>query len=157
MPAPCYHGDFGRYAVRHNPAAYFTGLRSSCAARDVPLARRLDLSARFTFITPNLCNDMHSCKTRVGNRFLAGLMRRIVNRPEYRAGRTAVFLTFDEDDGSAGNHIPTLVISPYTRPGTRSAGRFTHYSMLRTTEEMLGLPKLGAARHATSMRRAFGL
>jgi hypothetical protein len=32
-----------------------------------------------------------------------------------------------------------------------------HYSLLRTTEELLGLPLLGHAATATSMRPAFGL
>jgi hypothetical protein len=70
----------------------------------------------------------------------------------------AIFITWDEDDGSADQHIPTLVVSPRTRPGTRSATRFNHYSLLRTTEEILGLPaRLGAAGTAPSMRGAFGL
>jgi hypothetical protein len=38
-----------------------------------------------------------------------------------------------------------------------SATRFDHYSMLRTTEEMLGLGFVGNAATAASMRGAFGL
>jgi hypothetical protein len=38
-----------------------------------------------------------------------------------------------------------------------SATAFSHYSLLRTTEEMLGLPRLGKASTATSMRSAFHL
>jgi hypothetical protein len=69
-----------------------------------------------------------------------------------------VFLTWDEDDGSAGNHIATLVIGPSVPAGTRVRRRFDHYSMLRTTEELLGVRTyLGAADRATSMRSAFGL
>ena len=65
---------------------------------------------------------------------------------------------WDEDDGSAGNRVPLLVISPWTRPGTRSSARFTHYSLLRTTEELLGLhAHLGNAATAPSLRTAFGL
>jgi phosphatidylinositol-3-phosphatase len=69
-----------------------------------------------------------------------------------------VFITWDEDDSSAGNHIATLVASPTTKPGTVSSTSFTHYSMLRTTEEMLGLTTfLGNAATAPSMRSAFNL
>jgi phosphatidylinositol-3-phosphatase len=64
---------------------------------------------------------------------------KIFGSSEYKAGCTAVFVTWEEDDSSAGNHIATIVASPTTRPGTVSSTRFTHYSMLRTTEEMLGL------------------
>jgi phosphatidylinositol-3-phosphatase len=49
------------------------------------------------------------------------------------------------------------VIAPTVHPGARGGTAFTHYSLLRTTEEMLGLRLLGNARSATSMRATFGL
>jgi acid phosphatase len=66
-------------------------------------------------------------------------------------------LTWDEDDSSSSNHIATLVAARSIAPGTVSATHFDHYSMLRTTEEMLGLGFVGNAATATSMRSAFGL
>jgi phosphatidylinositol-3-phosphatase len=158
MPSPCLRADSGRYAVRHNPAAYFANVASSCDAQDVRLGAAPDLSARFTFVTPDLCHDMHDCSTVAGDKWLAGFVPQILRSSEYAAGRTAVFLTWDEDDGSASNHILTVVIAPHVRPGTRSAAAFDHYSLLRTSEDLLGLPaKLGAAARAPSMRPAFGL
>jgi hypothetical protein len=54
--------------------------------------------------------------------------------------------------------MPNIVISPTTRPGTRSVDRVDHYALLRTTEEMLGLRTfLGAAANAPSMRPMFNL
>jgi hypothetical protein len=35
--------------------------------------------------------------------------------------------------------ITTLVIAPSTPSGTRSATAFSHYSLLKTTEELLGI------------------
>jgi hypothetical protein len=157
MPKPCLRVNAGLYAPKHNPAAYYTGIRHACQKQDVRLGTTPDLSARFTFITPNLCHDTHSCPLSSGDQYLAALMPKIVNSTQYRAGKTAVFITYDEDDGSQSNRIPTLVISPVTQPGTTAATRFSHYSLLRTTEEMLGLKKLGAAKNAPSMRAAFGL
>ncbi len=129
----------------------------------MPLRKHLDLSARFTFVTPNLCHDMHSCErtgddvaaqTRVGDSWLAGFVPTLLTRPEYASGTTAIFITWDEPDvGSADAHVATLVISPSTRSGTRSAKTFSHYSLLRTTEEMLGIRRhLGQAAEAPSMR-----
>ena len=157
MPKPCDRSTSALYAPKHNPAAYYTNLAKTCGKQDVRLGRTPDLSARFTFITPNLCHDMHNCGVRTGDRYLEGLIPKIVRSPEYRAGRTAVFITWDEDDGSTGNHIATIVIAPHIAAGTKSGTRFTHYSLLRTTEELLGLKKLGGAAHASSMRAAFGL
>jgi hypothetical protein len=158
MPSACRRSDSGGYAVRHNPAVYYTRLAAGCRTQDVPLRRVPDLSARFTFITPNLCHDMHDCSVRSGDRWLSGFVPRLLASREYRAGGTALFITWDEDDGSSSNRVPALVVAPHTARGTRSAARFDHYSLLRTTEELLGLPtNLGAAARAASMRAAFRL
>ncbi len=157
MPHPCQRTDTGQYAPRHNPAVYFTNVAGTCSKQDVRLGSRPDLSARFTFITPNLCHDMHNCSASTGDRYLSTLVPKLVKSKQYKAGRTALFITWDEDDGSVSNQIATLVIAPHVKAGATSGARFTHYSMLRTTEELLGLKKIGAARTARSMRSAFGL
>jgi hypothetical protein len=54
-----------------------------------------------------------------------------------------------------GCHVATLVIGPSTPAGTQSATLFNHYSLLQTTEQLLGLPSLG--QPAGSMAGAFGL
>jgi hypothetical protein len=121
----------------------------------VPLTRPANISARFTFVTPNLCSDMHDCSVSTGDSWLAGFLPQLLASSQYRAGKTAVFVTFDE--GSGDNHIVTIVVAPAVHTGARSGTAYTHYSLLRTTEEMLGLGLLGNARSATSMRAGFGL
>jgi phosphatidylinositol-3-phosphatase len=157
MPSTCARDDSGEYAVRHNPAVYYRNVQRACAAQNVPLRDPPAVSARFTFITPNLCDDMHDCSVGTGDRWLARWVPRILRTPAYRTGTMALFITWDEDDGNEGNRIATLVVSPGTRRGTRSATAFDHYSLLRTTEEILGLPLLGEAAGAASMRGAFRL
>lgn len=158
MPSSCKLDDAGDYAVRHNPAAYYQSIRGACRSASVPLGARPDLGARFTFVTPNLCHDMHDCDVATGDAWLKGFLPKVFSSRTYRAGKTAVFVTWDEDDHSAGNHIATLVVAPGVKPRTRSGVPFDHYSMLRTTEELLGLKTyLGDAASATSMRRAFNL
>ncbi|MBE1608058.1 alkaline phosphatase family protein [Actinopolymorpha pittospori] len=162
MRTNCQQTNDALYAVRHNPAAYYTNIRHVCATRDVPLTAHPELDARFTFVTPNICHDMHSVcpgsrsELRTGDAFLSRIVPKLVDSPEYRSGRTAIFLTWDEG-GSGPNHVVTEVIAPTVVPGTRSHVRFTHYSLLHTTEELLGVPYLGKAGTAPSMRDAFGL
>jgi len=172
MPGPCERSDSGRYAARHNPPLYYRGLRG-CRSRDVPLPQLFrDLRAgalpAFSFITPNLCNDTHDCPVSVGDRWLSHEVPRILASRPYRDKTTALFITYDEGEGGTatdcttnrtdpGCHIPLVVVSPSTRPGTRPARLFNHYSLLRTTEDLLGLPPLGSAAQATPMTRAFGL
>jgi hypothetical protein len=166
MPSDCYLSDSGQYAVRHNPAAYYTNIRTACQAQDVPLASTPDLSARFTFVTPNLCHDMHSSscgsdtatEVKNGDSWLSGFLPKVLGSTQYQAGRTAVFVTWDEDDYSSTQHIATLVVAPSVPAGTTVATTFSHYSMLRSTEEMLGIGSfLGGAAAATSMRSGFHL
>jgi hypothetical protein len=158
MPSSCALRDGDGYAVRHNPAVYYTNLRAACRANDVPLDATPNLAARFTFVTPNLCNDMHDCDVSTGDAWLKRFLPKVFSSRQYRAGRTAVFLTWDEDDHSSANHIATLVLARSVKPRTTSDTPFDHYSMLRTTEELLGIKTfLGSAASAKSMRGAFNL
>jgi len=157
MPANCSRAEMSPYTPRHNPGTYYTSIAAACSGQDVPLADPLDLSARFTFIVPNECSNTHSCPVASGDAFLSQLIPTIVDTPQYRAGTTAVFLTWDEADGGVNNQIATIVVAPSVRPGAQVADPLNHYSMLRATEEMLGLPLLGNAATAPDLRPAFGL
>jgi phosphatidylinositol-3-phosphatase len=158
MPSNCALADASPYAVKHNPEAYYLPVRAACRRNDVPLesfdATKLPA---FSFVTPNLCNDMHDCSVSTGDRWLRSFLPKLTASRDYRAGRTVVFVTWDEDDRASGNHVATIVLSAYTPSGTRSAKRFDHYSLLRTSEELLGAALLGNAAHAGSMRAAFHL
>jgi phosphatidylinositol-3-phosphatase len=151
MPSPCRRSDSGLYIAHHNPALYYSDSRASCAANDMPLESRFDLAARFTFITPNNCNNMHSCEVGKGDRWLAEWVPKIARTRVYRKHKTVLFVTWDEGDES--QRIATLVISPSTRRGARSGASYNHYALLRTTEELLGQGLLGKAVTAESMQR----
>ena len=158
MPSNCDTGDSGLYAVRHNPEPYYTNLGSDCSGYDVPMNDSApDLSARFTFVTPNACNDMHDCSTQTGDTWLSQEVPKMLSTPQYQAGNTVIFLTWDEDGNgfSDGNRVATIVISPYTH-GVKDATAYTHYSLLKTTEQLLGVSQLGAAASANSMLGHFG-
>jgi hypothetical protein len=94
--------------------------------------------------------------------------RQLLRSREYRSGSVVVFVTWDEGErGSSsacaanltdpGCHVATLVISPSTPHGARSSALFNHYSLLLTTEQLLGLLPLGRAATARSMLHQFGL
>jgi phospholipase C len=103
MPSPCDRRDSGGYAARHNPPPYYTSL-ADCRRRDLSLAPLTgDLADNslpaFSFITPNLCHDTHDCSVTAGDRWLADEVSQIVGSRAYRAGRTALFITYDEGEG----------------------------------------------------------
>ena len=173
MPSNCYKSNSGEYAIRHNPPPYFTSL-SGCATDDVPYPQlATDLANNtlpaFSFITPNLIDDMHDGTIAQGDTWLANNLPTILNSAEYQGGHTAVFLTWDEGSGGstaescAANtsdnscRVPMIVISPSTPAGATSATLFNHYSLLGTAEQLLGLAKLGQAASQTTLVSAFNL
>ena len=165
MPHNCSTSIAGRYAPKHNPAVYYPPVRSRCRSWDVPMGGSSGVFAAalshaalpaFSFVTPDLCHDGHDCSTSTADSWLGTWLSRITTSAAYRAGDTVVFVTWDEGVGS-NQHIATVVLGPTVPPGLRSATRFTHYSLLRTAEDLLGLPRLGSAATARSMRLAFHL
>jgi len=173
MPSNCLGQDSGQYAVRHNPPPYYTRLHD-CALNDVPYTQlQTDLQANtlpaFAFITPNVCNDMHNCSVAQGDAWLQAEVPKLLASAAYQSGTMALFITWDEGTGGSSNdcatntsdvgcHVATIMVSPSTPKGSTSAVLFNHYSLLRTTQEMLGSRRfLGKAGRATSMRPAFNL
>jgi phosphatidylinositol-3-phosphatase len=172
MPSKCAKSDSGEYAVRHNPPPYYTTLKT-CSTDDVPYTQlATDLAAgklpAFSFITPNLIDDMHDGTIADGDTWLSTNLPVIFSSPEYQSGSTAVFITWDEGENGTSNtcatnttdvgcHVATLVISPSTKAGTKSSKLFNHWGLLGTAEQLLGLPKLGMAKTAATMTSAFNL
>ncbi len=157
MPSNCSQQTSGEYAVKHNPAAYYPGIIGECRAQDVVLQSPPNISAAFTFITPNLCHDMHDCSTAAGDSWLSSEVPQLLSAPEYRSGQTAIFITWDESDG-ATQQVPTLVIAPSVPAGARVGVAYNHFSLLRSVEELLNLtPLLGGAASSTSMVPGFHL
>jgi phosphatidylinositol-3-phosphatase len=179
MPSNCSKSSSSLYAPKHNPAVYYTALASTCAADDIPLgsassgafttALAKNTLPSFSFITPNLCNDTHDCSITTGDNWLKAWVPKIVASPAYQSGNTALFITWDEGSGGSSGeacatntsdqscHVATVVMTPYTPAGRKSSSLFNHYSLMKTTEQMLGLStSIGAAASSTaSMRSAF--
>ena len=145
----------GLYALKHSPFLYFRSVRSSPRLRDhvVPYSRFApDLAGgrlpAFSLVVPNLCHSMHDCSVATGDRWLAGFLRPLLASPAL--DHSAVFVTFDEGSSSVhgGGRVATLVLGPPVEPGTRNSRLVTHYGVLRTIEDGLGLPRLGASARA---------
>jgi phospholipase C len=164
MTSTCKLTSSGRYAVKHNPAAYYVGGddRNACQRDDIPLGDTSvgaladdlahDTVPAFAFITPDMCNDTHDCPVAQGDYWLGQWIPKILDSATYRNGRTAVFIVWDEP-----TPMPLIVMSPSTPTGTTTTEAVDHYSLLRTAEELLGLPLIGNAATAISMRSLFGL
>jgi hypothetical protein len=170
------------YEPEHAVPPYFPALASQCPAWDVQMgtpsagALHNDIAANrlpaYAFVSPDGTDE----KGAAGDAWIQQWVTQIAATPDYQAGTTAMFVVWDEGSGadqSGGETcadaahanttqfpscwIAAAVIAPSVRPGTRSTANFNLYSMLRTHEELLGLPLLGAASTAPSMSQAFNL
>ena len=102
----------------------------------------------FTVVIPDMCNDTHDCPVATGDTWLRQWVTRLTASADYRAGTTAIFLVWDEP-----TPMPFFAIARSVPAGSTTGHALDHYALLRTTEELLGLPPtLGAARTAPSLR-----
>ena len=166
MPEPCTIQDSGRYVVRHNPFVYFDSIRDDaarCKAHDVPFSQfQTDLEAgtlpNFAWITPDICNGMHTkcglfgSRERQGEQWLATFIPAVLASKQFQTDGLLV-ITFDEGKGTAGccgapggGNVLTLLISGTSAVkygGWASDVAYNHYSLLRTIEDNWGLAYLG--------------
>jgi len=98
---------------------------------------------------------MHDCSVAAGDRWLEGFAPRILDDPSFRDGGLLI-VTFDEGiHADKDNDVATLLVGPGVRPGFVSSVAHTHYSLLRTIEESMGLPCLAASCAANTLGEVF--
>ena len=150
------------------PEAGYTGCRAGDYARKhapwtdfstVPAAANLPLSAMpadhaslptVSFLIPNLCHDMHDCSVAEGDDWLR---QNIDGYARWaRTHNSLLIVTFDESESSndRDNHIATLAVGQHVTPGSYTR-RTDHYGLLRTLEDLYGLPPLGNSARTTGV------
>ncbi len=150
MPTPCSASNVGSYAVKHNPFLYYpdvTSDSSSCRKHVVPFAalsadlRTTSSLPSFSFISPNLCHDMHDCSIAAGDAWLAGQIPKILSSPAFTTQRSLLVVTFDEGEG-ANNRVVCVFAGSAAGHGVRSTAPYDHYSLLKTVETLWGMSSL---------------
>jgi len=167
-----------QFAIRHVPQLYFDDVATSsskCMQHIRPfteLASDLTNSttARFNFIVPNLCHDMHgetfgfTCNTfssdliKLGDTWLSTTVPAITSSATYTNGG-ALFIVWDEGTESFGSAtdgpMPFIVLSPFAKAKYGNQKPYTHSSTLRTLETIFGVPYLLDAASATDVSDLF--
>jgi len=161
------------YQVHHNPFVYFddqtnngSATSSTCIAHIRPFSGFAhDLAAntvaRYNFIVPNLCDDMHdSCggsPIAHGDAWLKRNVPLILSSSAYRSGGVLI-ITWDEAAAGDGP-IPLIVLSPFAKGNHFSnSTHYTHGSTLRTLQEIFGVyPFLQDAAAETDLRSLFSV
>jgi len=147
LPAVGFTGcTEGKYARKHNPWVNFT---------DVPASANQPLTALpsdwadlpdLSFVIPNLDHDMHDGSIAQGDSWLRD---HLDGYAQWAASHDSLLMvTWDEDDYSAANQIPTILVGANLRSGQYDE-RIDHFRVLRTIDDLFGLPYAGAAATAT--------
>ena len=180
--ADCPLTDQGKFVTRHIPMLFFddvTGKNDpkspSCIAHVRPYGElATDLAAgtvaRYNFITPNLCDDMHgltlACGTTnfdevgAGDTWLKNEVPKILASDAYK-NDGVLFIVWDEGDETvvttaSDGPIPFFVLSPRAKQGYTSTTKLTHSAVLRTVQEIFGVtPLLRDAQNSPDLAEFF--
>ncbi|MEP7287376.1 MAG: alkaline phosphatase family protein [Chloroflexota bacterium] len=168
--------SLGLYAAKHNPMVFFNDVTDSnradsanCIAHVRPYTELADDSqnntvARYNFITPNECDDMHNIEGCAsldqianGDTWLAAEIPQIMASTAYQNGGI-IFITWDEAISGDGP-IGMIVFSANAKgSGYSNTIPYTHSSTLRTIQEIFGVtPLLGDAANATDLSDLFAV
>jgi phosphatidylinositol-3-phosphatase len=72
-----------------------------------------------------------------------------------KANDSLLIVTWDEDDNSQNNQIPTILFGANARPGTYGQV-ISHYNVLSTVQQIYGLTKTGYAAMAPPISEPWG-
>ena len=155
----------GIYARKHNPWSNWQSNNPGPNQLPARVNRRLaDFPSAFealptvAFVVPSLMNDEH------GNGHIsdATLIRASDHWLKRHFGAYAswaiahdslLIVTWDEDDYTKANRIPTILVGAQVKPG-RYDQALTHYNVLRMIEEFYDLPLAGASANAAPIASA---
>jgi phospholipase C len=163
------------YAPKHNPMVFFDDVTNTndpmaprCLSHVRPLTElTTDLTgstvARYNFITPNQCNDMHTLcapatnQITEGDDWLASWIPKIQASQAYK-DNGAIFITWDEGEVStacltANCPVGMIVLSPLAKGGGYTNSKaYDHSSTLKSMQEIFGVSPLlrGAAAAGVS-------
>jgi hypothetical protein len=156
LPYAGFNGaGYRAYARKHSPWVNWQDslIRGIPASANLPLSdfpSRYDSLPTVSFVIPNQDNDMHNGRDperiRRADQWLQSLLNGYI---QWAKKHDSLFiLTFDEGSMRGGNRIATLFVGGMVKHG-RYDKRINHYTVLRTIEDMFGLPHTGASAAAT--------
>ncbi len=148
-PGSCFLGAVkGKYARKHVPFLSFKSVQNNFdqCSRIVNASQfEKDFNdnalPEYSLYIPDLDNDGHDTGVAFADRWLSQSFSRLFQNSE-RLLDTLFVITFDEGI-ARDNRVYTLFYGAGVKSGVTSSVSYNHYSLLLTTERLLGLPNLG--------------
>jgi len=152
----------GSYARKHCPWISFADVPKldSLAFSDFP--SDFEKLPTVAMVIPDLRNDMHDGSISAGDMWLKNHLSAYVEWA--KSHNSLLIITWDEDNKHCGfifhtpcdtkppsNRIPTIFSGPMVKQNMVSDKQYTHLDLLKTLEEMYGLPLLGGSQNAIAI------
>jgi phosphatidylinositol-3-phosphatase len=132
-----YEGcDIGEYARKHVPWTNFTNDPRKYSLPFTSFPTDYSRLPAVSWVIPDLLDDMHDGTIEEGDTWLSDNMSNYVTWA--LSNDSLLIVTWDEDDGTDNNHIPTIFVGQPVNPGQYDE-TINHYNVLRTVEAMYGL------------------
>jgi phosphatidylinositol-3-phosphatase len=138
----------GAYVRKHAPWTDFSDLPSAVNQPLTSFPTNYANLPTVSFVIPDLLNDMHDGTIQQADSWLQAKLLGYVQWA--KTNNSLLIITWDEDDTSSSNHIPTIFVGPMVKPG-KYGQKITHYNVLRTLEAMYGLAYLGYASNVLTI------
>lgn len=126
------------YARKHNPWVNFSDVGASENLPWTSFPTNYSTLPTISIVIPNQVDDMHSASVQQGDTWLKNNLDRYVQWA--KTNNSLFILTWDEDNGTLDNQIPTLFVGSMVKVGQYSEN-INHYNILRTLEDIYSLPR----------------
>jgi acid phosphatase len=136
------------YQRKHNPSVDFGNVPAASNRTYAAFPSDFTRLPTLSFVAPNMCNDMHDCSIATGDKWLKNHIDAYAQWA--KTHNSLLVLTWDEDDFSGTNQIPTIMVGQSVKSGGY-AEHIDHYTVLRTLEDIYGLPALGTAAQRSAI------
>lgn len=148
----------GKYVRRHAPWVNFADVPTLASIPFSEFPTDFSKLPTVAMVIPNLNNDMHDvrcCKTR-RQRGDDWLKENLGAYAEWaKTHNSLLIVTWDEDDKRSprvtkppANHVATIFVGESVKVNFKSDKSYTHLDLLRTLQEMFGLPPLNGTSQA---------
>jgi acid phosphatase len=138
----------GEYARKHSPWINFSNVPTadSLPFSSFPTSSNYASLPTLSFVIPNLDDDMHDGTIAAADTWLKKNISAYATWAQ--ANNSLLIVTWDEDDYTENNQVPTIIVGQHVTVGHYSE-TINHYNILATIEKMYGLKAVGSSSTAS--------
>jgi hypothetical protein len=139
----------GGYSRKHNPWVDFADVPAQDNRPMSDFPSRFGQLPAVSFVVPTSAHNMHNGTIAAGDAWLSQHLGGYAKWAKRH--NSLLVVTWDEDEGSAGNPIPTIFFGAHVKLG-KYGQRINHFHVLRVIEESSGVGLLGSSAGVSDIK-----